>query len=520
MSLGDALRNTLDQEHVVGISAAFAVLAAVMLLVLPDQRARIRRTIWLYVGSVALLILSVAVAWADLATPRSPLYWTSLMLGGAAMVNLAGFVVFDAVLGKLRVPTPRIASDLILTACYLGVGFNLLSRAGVSLSGIVTTSAVLTAVIGFSMQDTLGNIFGGLLVQLDKSIGVGDWIKVDQTVGKISEIRWRHTAIETRNWETVIIPNSVLMKSQVTVLGRRSGAPLQWRRWIYFNVDFRYAPSDVIAAVDAALQAEPIARVAAEPKPHCIFYDFKESYGLYAVRYWLLDLAVDDPTDSVVRTRIYFALKRAGIPLSIPAASVFLTQEDVARKELKHGEDLAHRLKALARVELFHSLTADERRLLAERMRHAPFAKGEAITRQGAAAHWLYIMTRGAAEIDVSVDGAPRRAIATLKAGDFFGEMSLMTGAPRSATVIALEDTECYRIDKEAFRDILHRRPEIAEQISLVLARRETELAAAHEGLDAEAHALRMKNSQHDFLRRISDFFGLHRENGAKAAAR
>jgi CRP-like cAMP-binding protein len=142
-------------------------------------------------------------------------------------------------------------------------------------------------------------------------------------------------------------------------------------------------------------------------------------------------------------------------------------------------------------------------------MRTAPFTKGEAITRQGSEAHWLYILTKGSAEVDVQVDGAPRRAIATLQEGDFFGEMSLMTGAKRSATIIAREDSECYRLDKEAFHDILHQRPELAEQISHILAHRQVGLEAAREGLDAEARQTRVKHAQGDILARIKDFFSL-----------
>jgi len=508
-TLLEHLQQAAERENAVLITGLFGALALLVILSAPRARPSILRPVGLALLSAGLVLLSVLLDWAGLASATNPFLWAGLMLGGIAFVNLLALAVFDTVLGHLHVHPPRIVRDLIVAGGYLAVGFHLLARAGVSLSGIVTTSAVLTAIIGFSMQDTLGNIFGGLVVQMDRSITVGDWIKVDQTTGRVSEIRWRHTAIETRNWETVILPNSVLMKSPVTVLGRRTGQPLQWRRWVYFSVDFRFAPGEVIAAVEKALQAEPIPGVAAEPPANCVCLDFKDSSALYGARYWLTDLAQDDPTDSLIRNRIHHALKRAGIPLSIPAASLFVTEENESRKELKRGHDLEQRLAALAGVELFHTLKDDERRLLAERMSRAPFAKGEAITRQGAEAHWLYILNRGSAEILVGIEGTPRRAVSRLHAGDFFGEMSLMTGAPRAATVIALEDSECYRIDKQAFQDIVHRRPELAEHISHVLARRETELVAAREGLDAEARASRARNNQPDLLRRIRTFFGL-----------
>src|SRR5439155_19581692 len=246
----------------------------------------------------------------------------------------------------LRLKPPRIMRDLLLALTYIVVGIGTLSK-DVDITGIVATSAVITAVIGLSFQDTLGNMMGGMALQLERSIGVGDWIRIDGQEGMVKEIRWRHTAIETRNWDTIVIPNSALMKSHVLLLGRRAGQPRQHRQWVYFNVDFRYAPTKVIQAVETALRAEPIVNVASDPRPNCVLMDFKESYSSYAVRYWLTDLALDDPTNSVVRTRIYFALRRANIPLSIPAHALFVTEEEQSRVERKRAENMEDRAAAL-----------------------------------------------------------------------------------------------------------------------------------------------------------------------------
>jgi len=202
-------------------------------------------------------------------------------------------------------------------------------------------------------------------------------------------------------------------------------------------------------------------------------------------------------------------LRRAGIPLSIPAHSIFMTEEDESRRERKSAEEIDERAEALKRVELFQTLTDEERCSLAARLRVAPFVRGEAMTRQGAAAHWLYIITRGDAEVRVSVDGNLSERIATLHQGDFFGEMGMMTGEPRAATVIALSEVECYRVDKEAFHDIMHSRPEIAEDISEVLALRRVELDAVREDLNEEAKRARLRQHQGDLLHRIRHFFKL-----------
>jgi CRP-like cAMP-binding protein len=150
----------------------------------------------------------------------------------------------------------------------------------------------------------------------------------------------------------------------------------------------------------------------------------------------------------------------------------------------------------------------EERRELAARLKVAPFVRGEALTRQGAEAHWLYIVIEGEAEVQVAINGSSEK-VALLGAGDFFGEMALMTGEPRRATVTAQSDILCYRLDKDGFQQILHRRPEIAEGISKILARRRVELDAVRENLSEETIRRRVNNTQTDVLKRIREFFGL-----------
>jgi CRP-like cAMP-binding protein len=401
--------------------------------------------------------------------------------------------------------------DLTVAGGYVGVGMWLLSRYGVTLSSIVATSAVMTGVIVFSLQDSLSNILGGLVLQIDQGISVGDWVKIDQTAGKVKEITWRHVAIETRNWDTVIIPNSVLIKSQVLIQGQRAGQPLQERRWIWFNVDFRVPPTEVIRVVTEALVTEPVENAAADPPANCLLMGFQESYCQYAARYWLTDLLKDDPTDSLVRSRIYFALERAGIPLSVPALTAFVETQDQERAKLHHEREIAQRLSALdlARVELFSQMNDDERRTLAERLRYTPFMKGEMMTRQGAEAHWLYILTKGSAEVIVSTDTGVHKTVTILHGGDFFGEMSLLTGEPRTASLKALEDSETYRLGRADFDDILHGRPEIAHYLSELLARRKVEIEAVRHDLDAEARAELMKGQQQSIFAKIHKLFGL-----------
>jgi len=496
---GEIWHEFLDDRTLFVALGFFAVLFLVQTFA-HTERGRIRASLVLLVLHVLMMIIAgVLRAQAGrewYAEVRLP----ALIFEVLAVVGLINIVMFGVLLPRVGVRVPRILRDVISATASIVAMIAIANSLGFPISGLITTSAVLTAVIGFSLQDTLGNIMGGLALQMDNSIKVGDWVKVGDVRGKINEIRWRYTSVETRNWETVIIPNSVLMKGQVVVEGRRTNQPEQLRRWVYFNVDFRHQPSDVIEAVQNAIQAAPIERVAMDPKPNCVCMDISESFCRYAVRYWLTDLAVDDPTDSVIRTRIYFALKRANIALTPPAHAVFVT-DNTARRKARVGEDAERRQAAIAAVDLFETLSDDDRAQLAEGLL-------EVMTRQGGEAHWLYMMIDGEASVRVATDGVERE-VATLKRGNFFGEMSLMTGAPRAATVVAKTDVECYRLDKAKFQDIVGRRPELAEEIAMVLAKRKIGLVEVTGQVEQEAHKRKLAVEKDNILGTIRHFFQL-----------
>lgn len=426
------------------------------------------------------------------------------------LVGLAQVLVFWLALPRLGVSMPRILVDVVTAIASLVALIAVGKRAGFSVAGLITTSAVLTAVLGFAMQDTLGNLMGGLALQMDSSIKVGDWITLGpgQPAGRVSEIRWRYTAIETRSWETIIVPNSMLMKGQVIVLGRRIGEPLLLRRHIQFHVDFRTPPTEVMAVVRRELTFDPVRNMAAVPAPQVLFTAVRDSYGVYEVRYWLDDLTADDPTDSDVRTRIYFALQRAGIALSIPAQSVFLTADTDERRERKRTEEHARRLAAIELVDLLEPLGPEERERLADQLRYAPFAAGEAVTHEGDQDDGLYMLVKGEAAVRIGTGGSARE-VARLEPGQFFGEMSLMTGEVRSATVVAVTDLECYRLDKTAFEALLRERPQLADRVAELLAARREALISVRDQA-SEARNRRLATAQQDLLGRIKSFFSLN----------
>ena len=473
-----------------------------------------RRLATLLVFYLLALLLGFIFEGADLPKWSHGSFFGAQFIQAFLLVNLGAALAFSVIVPTVGLELPMIASDLLVGVGYIVATLGILSQHGLDPTGALVSGAVVSAVLAISLQQTLGNILGGIALQLDGSIHEGDWIQLENgRQGRVRSVRWRHTVVETRDWSTIIVPNAQLLATNITILGKRDGAVGPQRMWVWFNVDFRYPPSKVIRVVTEALQAAPIDNVAEDPKPNVVCMDFsrdgRESYATYAARYWLVDLAADDPTSSRVRARIYTALSRADIPLAMPAVTNFVEVHDEERAKKRIAREQDEYFSALKTVSLFRALTDEELRTLAAGMTHVIYTAGEKVTRQGAVAHWLYVLTVGTAEIRMAVDNGEHRTVASIKAPDFFGEMGLMTGEKRSADVVATSDVECFRLGKATFEKVLLARPEVANEISEKLATRRVELMAIREGLDQSAMNARRDSERERILGGIKSFFGL-----------
>ena len=476
-----------------------------------EERKSIVNTLGFFLACLLGQFLSSLIHAMQFDMAASVLHETFIIGGGIALIRLWGLLVFRIVLPFMRMTPPRITEDIFVIIAYIAWGLVRMRFAGLDLGSIVATSAMITAVVAFSMQDTLGNILGGLALQLDNSIQIDDWIKVDDLVGRVVDIRWRSTLVETRNWETVVFPNSQLMKNKFMVLGRRTDRPAQLRRWVWFNVSMETAPTRVVSVVEESVRQTDIANVAKDPLPNCVLMEMNDTgYARYAMRYWLTDLATDDPTDAAIRWHIMTALQREGIKLAVEERSIHITKENEKYEETMRQREVLLRIKTLRKVELFKQMTDEELKALAERLRYMQFAKGSVIAKQGATGqHWLFIIISGNVEVFVTTASGETRSLNVLSKGNFFGEMSLMTGAPRVASVIARTDIECYRLDKEAFEGIMLARPAIADEVSHILVIRRAQLDSALQNLDEESLHREMNNRQGEILATIKRFFGL-----------
>lgn len=432
---------------------------------------------------------------------------------GLAVVRFLGLVVFGVLVPRFNIAVSSILGDVLVIVAYVLWGLVRLNQAGVEFTHLVTTSAVLTAVLAFAMQDTLGNLLGGLALQMDNSLEIGDWIVLDDISGQVTDIQWRYTALLTRSGEKVVIPNSHLMKNRYYVLCDKHSAVRHWRRWVWFNVDLAVSPAQVIDVATEAVVSAHIPNVVDDPPPSCVLMAFGEGFARYGLRYWMADPRLDDPTDSEVRKHVLAALQRKGIRLAVSDHTVHLVKEGQGHRRAVRSRELARRLETIDRIGIFRSLDDDERQDLAERLVYAPFAKGDVLTRQGAVAHWLYIIVSGEAEAWWQPPEGEQRLLERRGPGSVFGELGLMTGEPRRATVVAVTDIEAYRLDKESFEHIIQDRPELAEQMSQILQRRLERLRSLEEGYRADRDELARRRSRGDesaaLSKRIRDFFRL-----------
>jgi small-conductance mechanosensitive channel len=410
-----------------------------------------------------------------------------------------------------RRAVPRILGEVSLAVALVVYALFRMDALGVNLTAISVSAAALTAIIGFAAQATLGNLLGGISLQLDNTCRIGDWIEIDGVTGEVVSIRWRYTALATVYNVTIVIPNAQLMANRVTLLGRRGDLRIPWRRPIEFGVGYEWTPGQVLAVVHGALERCELPFVATEPAAHCVCAAFETSSIKYVVYYWLTDIKSYLVTDSRVRVHVYAALGRAGMEIPILRSDLYL-HSGRHLQLTRSAREQESRVALLRSLELFAPLTDDETQALAAQLIGTPFGLGDIATRQGEPSDSLYILARG--QVGIFRDAAPgsspaRQRLATLAAPEIFGEMGLLTGEARSATIAAESEVLCYRLDKAAFESIIQARPELADALAQTAATRSASNDATLASLSAEARARATGTHASEVLRKIRQFFGL-----------
>jgi CRP-like cAMP-binding protein len=402
----------------------------------------------------------------------------------------------------VNVRFPLLLRDLILVLGFVVVLVGVLGQSGVDVASLVTTSAVLTAILGLALQSTLTNVLAGILLHVDRSIGVGDWVQFGERKGCITEIRWRSTVLRTTNGDTVIIPNAQITAQEVYNFSR----PLpRHRAELHVGFHYRHPPNHVRQVlVEAARQAPG---VLTDQEPDCIPLEFGESAVVYALRYWIDRFDRDADIKGEVLARVWYAAQRAGLEIPFPTRTLVHAGAQKETAALPEGHVPAQRIAALKQVDLFSALTSDEVQLLARGLAEKRFAAGEAILRQGQPGDSMFIIAEGCVHVSLGQNDI-NTTLASLAAGDFIGEMSLVTGEPRTATCLAATDVVAYELGHASLQSLLSARPSIADQMSLLLTARQEGLARKGGEISALA-ASRATEHRRDLREKFRRFFNL-----------
>jgi small-conductance mechanosensitive channel/CRP-like cAMP-binding protein len=325
---------------------------------------------------------------------------------------------------------------------------------------VLATTAVGAVVIGFALQDTLGNLFSGLAIQIEKPFRVGHWVTIAGTDGLVAEVTWRATKLRTKAGNFVVVPNSVVAKETIT---NYSEPTHDTRLEVEVGASYDAPPNEVKAVIARALLDEPL--LASSREPEILIADFAASAVTYRVRVWTSDFAADMRVRDRVRSHIYYAFRRHGISIPYP-----IQMQIDQRPELVDDQAHAQRLDG---VEIFASLTGEQRVELAMGSRPLLFAAGQVIVREGEAGATMFVLTRGEASVTLA---QTEGELARLRAGAFFGEMSLLTGDARSATVTAATDCELIEIGSDAFRRVVLADDALVDQVTAAVAKRRVEI--------------------------------------------
>jgi small-conductance mechanosensitive channel/CRP-like cAMP-binding protein len=468
-----------------------------------DRRKRGRTALVFLALSLVLRLGAGGLFGIDEPGAGNVLGFLAILLEAFGITGVVALLAFDIGLARVHVTVPSLVRDIVQGIALAVITIGVLQSAGVNLVGLITTSAVLTAVIGLALQSTISNLFAGLSLQVDRTLGVGDWVHVGQRIGRIAEIKWRSTLLVTRDGDNIILPNAFLLQNEVL---NYSKPTREHRIAMHVGIHYRHPPNDVKRVLVEAASGVP--GVLESPAPDCFPTEFGESAIVYALRYWIDDVQREAAIDGEIKTRVWYATHRAGIEIPAPIRTVYThaVTDEATRREQEH--EVAARAQALAQTDLFRTLDEADRQLLAQSLKTEGFAAGERIIRQGDPGDSLYLVRAGAVAVLFAVDGVERE-VAALGPGKFFGEMSLMTGEPRRASCAAKEDTTCWVVEHRAFRRMLAAKPQVAEQISAALGDRQTALEGERENLSAEAQARRAAENSSRLLARIRDFFNL-----------
>jgi small-conductance mechanosensitive channel/CRP-like cAMP-binding protein len=442
-----------------------AVVVAVRTLARDAQlRGDLKSALTSYLG---FLVFKLALLPFDPGTPPHPAYKTITVLWMLSFAfGLVRTLVSLALWGYRRVsgqPTSKIFRDVIHFTFYLAAAIPILkTQLAIDLTSLLATSAILSVVLGLALQDTLGNLFAGLSLQSERPFEVGDFIQVGQHIGRVQQTGWRSCRIETLRNETITLTNNSIAREAVKNF-TRGGLPIGID--VYFGAAYSAPPNEVRREALAAFAEVPL--ILKSPAPTCRASSWEDNAVKYLCRCFIQDYADLPNLHDELYTRLWYRFSRAGLELALP--------QRVVHQRLPAPDNTPALVAQLGQIDLFKPFTADEREAIARSGKERRFGRDETVVSEGDEGHTFYLVTRGLVAVTTRTGGE----VARMGPGECFGEISLLTGSPRAATVTAISDTLLLEFDRTAFAAHFTAKPQLAEKLSKLLAQRREALAMA-----------------------------------------
>src|SRR5262245_15872432 len=428
----------------------------------------------------------------------------AILLSTALVVALVNRYIWDLYFEKKRQTTiPHFLREVVGGVIFLIVLLLVLSygyNAEAQLKGLLAGSGVVAIIVGFAGQNLFAGIIGGISIQLNRPYKLGDWLKVGDIYGEVREINWRSTRLCTNDDIYLDIPNNEMVSHQIVNL--HYPTEIHAMR-IRVGIDYNVPPNRVKDALGRA--AQKAKNVVPNPPVKVFLVDFAEHAALYEIKYYMGNHSRINETNDSVRTNVWYELKRQGITIPFPIRTLHLER----RKAPSVQEEYQEAREILRDEALFECLSDEQIDSLVQQSRVNHFGRGERVIREGAEGDSMFVLLSGTAEVSISKNGTSI-PVASLKAPDCFGEMSLLTGERRTATVRAETDCQVMEIGKPVMAELLRAAPDCLERLSELLARRKMET----EGLLKEAvHHSENASKEHEyrasFLHRLRTFFEL-----------
>ena len=468
------------------------------------RRAGVRFGLLFRLFSLILAFYAAISVYGVHASWRNHVGTAVILLSTAVLVALVNRYVWDFYFEKKRHTTiPHFLREVVGGIIFLIVLLLVLSygyHAEAQLKGLLAGSGVVAIILGFAGQSFFAGIIGGISIQLNRPYKVGDWLQVGERFAEVREINWRSTRLCTNDDIYLDIPNNEMVSH--TIVNLHYPTEVHAMR-IRVGVEYKNAPNRV---KDALVRAAQSARnVLPDPPVKVFLVDFADSAMIYEIKFYMGNHARINETNDSVRTNVWYELKRQEITIPFPIRTLHVERKGAASVQEEYQE-----ARAILRSEaLFECLSDEEIESLVQQSQVSHFGRGERVIREGAEGDSMFVLLSGAAEVSVSKNGHSI-PVATLKAPDCFGEMSLLTGERRTATVRAQSDCQVMEIGKPVMAELLRASPDCLERLSNLLAKRKMETEGLlKEAVPQEHSASKEREYRDTFLRRLQTFFEL-----------